>query len=61
MALVIIIIVLLILVGVTLNLTLGENGLLKRAEASKNAHLAGERNDIEFLNSAYEYMNPYFG
>ena len=60
-ALVITIIVLLILAGVTLSLTLGENGLLRRAEESKNAHLAGERNDVEFMNSAYEYMNPYFG
>ena len=60
-ALVITIIVLLILAGVTISLTLGENGLLKRAEESKNAHLAGEKNDIEFMNSAYEYMNPYFG
>ena len=60
-ALVITIIVLLILAGVTLGLTLGENGLLKRAEESKNAHLAGEKNEIEAMNSAYEYMNPYFG
>ena len=52
-ALVITIIVLLILAGVTLSLTLGESGLLRRAEESKNAHLAGERNDVEFMNSAY--------
>ena len=59
-ALVITIIVLLILAGVTLNLTLGENGLLKRAEESKTAHLSGEKNDIDFMNNAYDYMNPYF-
>lgn len=60
-SLVITIIVLIILAGVTLSLTLGENGLLRRTEESKTAHMTGEKNDIEFMNGAYAYMNPYFG
>lgn len=59
-ALVITVIVLLLLAGTTLNMILGENGLLKKAEDSKNVHIAGEKNDIEFMNNAYEYMNKYF-
>lgn len=59
-ALVITIIVLLILAGVTISLTLGENGLLNRAEQSKNAHESGAYNDTMFMNNAYDYMTPYF-
>lgn len=40
-ALVITIIVLLILAGITINLTLGENGLLNRAEGAKGEHTKG--------------------
>lgn len=59
-ALVITIIVLLILAGVTISLTLGENGLLSRAQEGKNAHTAGEANDINALNNATQYMNQFF-
>ena len=59
-ALVITIIILLILAGVTINLTLGENGLIKRAKESANAHKQGEENDIAFMNNAIEYMEQYF-
>ena len=59
-ALVITIIVLLILAGVTIALTLGENGLLQRTQEAKNAHEAGANNDINFMNQAYDYMTPYF-
>jgi len=59
-ALVITIIVLLILAGVTISLTLGDNGLLNRAEQAKDAHDAGQTNDTKFMNDAYDYMTPYF-
>ena len=59
-ALVITIIVLLILAGVTISLTLGENGLLQRSEQAKNAHEAGAANDAKFMNDAYNYMDPWF-
>lgn len=59
-ALVITIIVLLILAGVTISLTLGENGLLNRAEQAKDAHSRGEANDTQSMNAAYDYMTPYF-
>lgn len=59
-ALVITIIVLLILAGVTISLTLGENGLLNRAEQAKEYHNAGEANDAKFMQNAYDYMTPYF-
>lgn len=59
-ALVITIIVLLILAGVTLSLTLGDNGLLKRSQEAENAHQQGAYNDALFMNNAYDYMTPYF-
>lgn len=59
-SLVITIIILLILAGVTINLTFGENGLLKRAEQGKNAHEIGMANDINEMNKATEYINKYF-
>lgn len=59
-ALVITIIVLLILAGVTIALTLGDNGLLQRTQEAKNAHQAGANNDTNFMDQAYDYMTPYF-
>ena len=59
-ALVITIIVLLILAGVTISLTLGDNGLLNRAEKARDKHKEGENSDSAFMNNAYDYMTPYF-
>ena len=55
-ALVITIIVLLILAGVSLNLTLGENGLLKKAELAKAEHENAKNREKNELEKAEEYI-----
>lgn len=59
-ALVITIIVLLILAGVTISLTLGENGLITRAQQGQNAYDAGYHNDINAMDDATNYLNQFF-
>lgn len=50
-ALVITIIVLLILAGVTITLTLGENGIFKTAEKAGENYTQAQRKELEGLNS----------
>ncbi len=50
-ALVITIIVLLILAGVTITLTLGENGIFKTAEKAGENYTQAQREELEGLNS----------
>lgn len=50
-ALVITIIVLLILAGVTITLTLGENGIFKTAEKAGENYTQAQREELERLNS----------
>ncbi len=50
-ALVITIIVLLILAGVTITLTLGENGIFKTAEKAGENYTKAQREELERLNS----------
>lgn len=50
-ALVITIIVLLILAGVTITLTLGENGIFKTAEKAGENYTQAQRDELEGLNS----------
>ena len=59
-ALVITIIILLLLAGITLNLTLGENGLLSRTETGVNSYKQGELNDINLMDSSIAYTNKFF-
>lgn len=57
-SLVITIILLLILAGVTLNFTIGENGIFKLAEESGKEYIKSENNEIEMLNEIYEKISP---
>ena len=50
-ALVITIIVLLILAGVTITLTLGENGIFKTSEKAGENYTQAQRDELEGLNS----------
>lgn len=50
-ALVITIIILLILAGVTITLTLGENGIFKTAEKAGENYTQAQREELERLNS----------
>lgn len=57
------IIVLLILAGVTLSLTLGDNGLLKRAQDATNIYKEGEykeKNEIDKINDILNDKAPKF-
>ena len=55
-ALVITIIVLLILAGISLNLVMGEGGILNRAtNARKTTDIAGAQEKVELLASEYDY------
>ncbi len=56
-ALVITIIVLLILAGVTISLTLTDNGILARAKQGQNAYDRGQANDVNVLEQAMDYIN----
>lgn len=60
-ALVITIIVLLILVGVSLDLVLGENGIITKTKEAENKTAEGEINTEKALNDITEEMNNYLG
>lgn len=64
-ALVVTIIVLLILAGVAISLTVGQNGLFRRAQNAANTWRDAERKEQETMNGAVtEYdsiYNEYFG
>ena len=56
-ALIITIIVLLILAGVTLNMVLGENGLINKAQSSVDKYQQSSINEQKLLNSIEEYFD----
>mgnify|MGYP004639080993 FL=1 len=56
-ALVVTIIVLLILAGVTINLTVGENGIFNKAKFAKEKYTNEEYAEQEQLNEIYAYLN----
>lgn len=56
-ALVITIVVLLILAGISINLVLGENGIIKKAKEAKTAHEQGWNNDIDAMNNYEKYID----
>ena len=60
-ALVITIIVLLILAGITINIALGENGLLKRAEETKKLTNNAQNEEIGMLEQADKYIEGQGG
>lgn len=58
-ALVITIIILLILAGVSLNLVLGENGLIRRAQEAKEAYTQAQSEEEQQLNEVESWMDQY--
>ena len=58
-ALIITIIVLLILSGVTLNMVLGENGLINKAQSSVDKYKESAENEQALLNEIENYMHNY--
>ena len=60
-ALIITVIVLLILVGVTINLTIGENGLITKAQEAKNKTEQAQKDEQNTLNSYEDQINEYAG
>lgn len=60
-ALVITIIVLIILAGVSINLVLGENGIIKKAQYAKSEYEKGAINDLIMLNQMVDYMDGLEG
>ena len=56
-ALVITIVVLIILAGVAINLTLGENGVFRKAKYAKEQYNNGVKSEEEQLNEMYAFMN----
>ncbi len=56
-ALVITIIVLLILAGITISLTLGEHGLIQRAQNAGNTYQQSANNEMNWLNYVDDYSN----
>ena len=56
-ALIITIIILLILAGVTINFTLGENGILKRAKQAGEGYKNAYTNEMDTLANANNYIN----
>ena len=56
-ALVVTIVILLILAGVTITMTLSQNGLFTRAQQGKNDYKAGEENDAARMDSYLNVMN----
>ncbi len=55
-ALVVTIVVLLILAGVSINLVLGENGLITQAKEAKNKTLQTEENETQLIDNASNYI-----
>ena len=58
-ALIITIIVLLILAGVTLNMVLGENGLINKAQSSVDKYKESANNEQALLNEIENYINSF--
>ena len=58
-ALIITIIILLILAGVSLSMILGDNGLIKKAQASVDAYQQAALNEQNLLDSIESYMGNY--
>lgn len=56
-ALVITIIVLLILAGITISLTLGEHGIIRRAQDAGNTYQHAANNEVNWLNYIDDYSN----
>lgn len=56
-ALVVTIVVLLILAGISINLVLGENGIIKKAKEAKTAHEQGWNNDIDAMDNYEKYID----
>ena len=59
--LVALVVILLILAGVTITMTLSQNGLFTRAQQGKNAYKAGEENDAARMDSYLNVMNDVVG
>lgn len=57
-ALVITIIILLILAGVTINLTLGENGIIHMSEQAGKNYINAAKDEEKMLNELTNYLNP---
>ena len=58
-SLVITIIILLILAGVSLNLVLGKNGLIRRSQEAKEAYTQSQSEEAEQLNEVESWMDQY--
>ena len=56
-ALVVTIVVLLILAGISINLVLGENGIIKKAKEAKTAQEQGWNNDIDAMDNYEKYID----
>lgn len=59
-ALVITIIVLLILAGITISLTLGENGIINRAKEAGNTYKNAQENEMKDLNAFGNEFNTLY-
>ncbi len=58
-ALVVTIVILLILAGVSLNLVLGENGLVRRAQQAETEYTQAQSEEAEQMNDAESWMDQY--
>ena len=56
-ALVVTIVVLLILAGISINLVLGDNGIIKKAKEAKTAQEQGWNNDIDAMDNYEKYID----
>ena len=59
-ALVVTIVVLLILAGISINMTLGNNGIITKAKEARNAMSNATTSDNEFLNSLDNLIDQSF-
>lgn len=59
-ALVVTIVVLLILAGISINMTLGNNGIITKAKEARNAMSNATTSDNEFLNSLDDFIDQSF-
>ena len=59
-ALVVTIVVLLILAGISINMTLGSNGIISKAKEARNAMTNATTSDNEFLNSLDDFIDQSF-
>ena len=61
MALVVTIVVLLILAGVSINLVLGNNGIIAKAKDAETKSAEASQNDLKGMNALTEEMNNALG